>query len=267
MPVRATILALVDPKASELKPLYHPRLTAWGLVFWSVGALVAALVAWVIRLSELSHSWLDIAWSPPWAAWLVVLMTLVSGIGAASLIRPHPGLSGARVLRAAFGVALYLPLAWLIWYLYMRVDAGMALPVFGGDGPSERRVLVRLGIGVTMAMIILGLRPTARGLAMRSVVVRTGRVDRQSLLALLGAVGVAAVGDVLLLVTPEIHGPAAQALRSIEVVLVAVGSVLITIGLFGVAIDCVRLRPIIASRGIGITDILDDDRDGPGGER
>ena len=175
MPVRATILALVDPKASELKPLYHPRLTAWGLVFWSVGALVAALVAWVIRLSELSHSWLDIAWSPPWAAWLVVLMTLVSGIGAASLIRPHPGLSGARVLRAAFGVALYLPLAWLIWYLYMRVDAGMALPVFGGDGPSERRVLVRLGIGVTMAMIILGLRPTARGLAMRSVVVRTGR--------------------------------------------------------------------------------------------
>ena len=31
-PVRATILALVDPRASELKPLRRPRLTGWGLV-------------------------------------------------------------------------------------------------------------------------------------------------------------------------------------------------------------------------------------------
>lgn len=257
-PVRATILALVDPRAGELKTLSRPRLTAWGLIVWSMGALIAALAAWVIRLSELTDSWLDVAWSPLWTPWLVVLMTTISGLGSIVLIRPHKGVRGFEIVRAAGGVAFYILLVWLIWHLYFRIDAGKALPVFGPGGQSDTRVLVHLGIAVTMALIIMGLRPTARGLAMRSVVVRTGKVDRQSLLALLGAVGIAASGDVLRLAVPEMRGPVAQALRSSEVVLVAVGSVLITIGLFGVMLDCIRLRPILASRGVGITDILDD---------
>ncbi len=266
-PVKATILALVDPKAGELKRLTRPRVTAWGLVVWSVAALIAALGSWVIRLSELSLHWLDIAWSPPWTAWLVVLMTLVSGLGAVVLISPHAGMSPRRRLRTLGGVLAYLPLAALLWRLYMEIDAGKAKPVFGGLDDDTVRTLVRLGIAAALAMIILGLRPMARGLAMRSVVVRTGKVDRQSLLALLGAVGIAATGDVLRLLTGEMRGPLGQALQTGEVVLIAVGSVLVTIGLVGVTIDCVRLRPILASSGVGIADILDDEPRGSRGGR
>ncbi len=257
-PVRATILALVDPKAGELKVLTRPRLTAWGLVVWSIAALLAALGSWVIRLSELSLSWLDVSWSPAWMGRLVVGMTLVSGLGAMVLIRPYPALGRGRQVRAIGGVLAYIPLALLLWYLFMRVDSGRALPVFGAGGQDGVRVLVRLGIGAMLALVILGLRPTARALAMRSVVVRTGKVDRQSLLALLGAVGIAAAGDLLRLLTPEVRGPVGQALHTGEIVLVAVGSVLVTIGLVGIVIDCLRLRPTLARPGIGIADILDE---------
>ena len=258
-PVRATILALVDPKAGELKAMTRPRLTAWGLVVWSGAALIAALASWVIRLSELSLHWLDVAWSPSWTAWLVVLMTLASGLGSVVLINPHGGLSLLARVRALVGVLGYVPLTLLLWYLFMDVDAGKAKPVFGSVGDDTIRTLVRLGIAGALALIILGLRPTARGLAMRSVVVRTGKVDRQSLLALLGAVGIAASGDALRLFTGDVRGPLGQALQTGEVVLIAVGSVLVTIGLVGVLIDCVRLRPVLVSSGVGIADILDDE--------
>ena len=258
-PVRATILALVDPRASELKPLRRPRLTGWGLVLWSGAAVLAALGAWVIRLSELSLSWLSVAWSPSWAPVFVVGMTLLSCVGALVLLRPHEGLTASARVRAMIGVVAYGPLAWLIWRLYIHVDAGVALPVFGGGGASRERVLTRLGIALALGVVILGLRPVARGLAMRSVVMRTGRVDRQSLLALLGAVSISASGDVLHLLASGVRGPVSQALASMEMVLVAVGSVLVTLGLFGILIDCLRLRPTLSAPGVGITDILDDE--------
>ncbi|MFI4897887.1 MAG: hypothetical protein ACIARR_08680 [Phycisphaerales bacterium JB059] len=257
-PVRATILALVDPKASEFKPLRHPRRTGWGMVLWSVAALLAALGAWVIRLSELSLSWLKVAWSPSWMPVFVVGMTLLSGVGATVLLRPHAGLSVSARVRAMVGVIAYGPLAWLLWRLYIHVDAGVVLPVFGGAGASRERVLTRLGIALTLGVVILGLRPVARGLAMRSVVVRTGKVDRQSLLALLGAVAISASGDVLHLLGSGVRGPVSQALTSMEMVLVAVGSVLVTLGLAGIVIDCVRLRPTLEAPGVGIADILDE---------
>jgi len=257
-PVRATLLILVDPKASEFKLLRWPRLTAWGLVVWAVAALIATLGAWSIRLSELTLSWLHVAWSPDWVPWFVIGMALISGLASVVIVAPHGGVSRQERLRAAGGVLAYLPLTLLLWYLYAAVDSGKSLPVFGSGGQENTRVLVRLAIGATLALIILGLRPNARALAMRSVVVRTGRVNRQSLLALLSAVGVAALGDLLRLATTGVRGPFGQALHSSEIVLVAVGSVLVTIGLLGVTIDCWRLRPLLASPGVGITDLLDE---------
>jgi len=257
-PVRATLLMLVDPRAGELRPLRWPRLTAWSLVIWSGAALLAAASAWVVRLSELTHSWLNVAWSPPWVPRIVIGMALISGLASIILISPIRDTGVTRRLRAAGGVLSYVPLVALLWYLYAEVDGGRALPVFGPAGQETARVLVRLAIGAAMAMVILGLRPNARGLAMRSVVVRTGRVNRQSLLALLSAVGVAALGDILHLVTPGVRGPFGQALHSSEMALVAVGSVLVTIGLVGVTIDCVRLRPLLSAPGVGITDILEE---------
>ena len=42
--VRATILAVVDPHASELQPIRHPWPVAAGLVLWAASALVLASI-------------------------------------------------------------------------------------------------------------------------------------------------------------------------------------------------------------------------------
>lgn len=257
LPVRATILALVDPKASELEPLRAPRLTAWGMMVWSGAALLAGLGAWAIRIDELTRSKFSVSWTPGWAWAFVVGMTVVSGVAALVFISPHAHIPLGRRVRAIVGVGAYVPLAVLLWYLYARVDT-LALPVLGAEGMSDRRLLVRLVSGVIICVLILGLRPNARDLAMRSVVVRTGRVDRQSMLAMLAPVGIAAVGDVLQITCRDLRGPVGETLDLLSIVLIAGGSVLFTIGLAGIFLDCVRLRPIIRAPGVGIVDILDD---------
>ncbi|MEZ6242836.1 MAG: hypothetical protein R3B57_07305 [Phycisphaerales bacterium] len=259
LPVRATILAIVDPKADELKALTRPRTTAWGMLLWSGAALLAALGAWAIRLDELTYSSLAIAWNPGWT-WLgVLVMTGLSGVGAIVLIRPHARVPGAFRARAIVGTIAYVPLVALLWFLYARLDAGVVTPVLGAGGMSTPRIVTRLMIGAVLAIIILGLQPNARALAMRSVVVRTGRVDRQSMLALLAPVALAASGDLLQLIDIELRGPVGRTIHSAEIILVAAGSLLFTLGLFGIFIDCLRLRPIIETPGIGIADILDED--------
>ncbi len=262
LPVRATLLAIVDPKAEELAPLTRPGLTAWGMVLWSAAALVGALAAWSIRLEELTFSAARISWAPSWAPWVVIAAAVLSGAGAAVFIRPHAKVPAGLRLRAAVGVLAHIPIAILLWVLYAKIDAGVSLPVLGQDGMTAERVGARLALGAMLVVAILGVQPNARALAMRSIVIRTGRVDRQSLLALVAPLAIAAVGDVLHLIDFGVRGPIGRALHWTEVSLVAAGSVLFTIGLFGILIDCLRLRPIIRIPGIGITDVLDDERGG-----
>jgi len=259
LPVRATILAIVDPKADELEPLERPRATAWGMLLWSGAALLAALCAWAIRVDELSYSSVGVSWNPGWTRIGVPVLAAVSGVGAVVLIRPHARVPGAFRTRATIGALAYIPLTALLWFLYARLDAGVATPVLGAGGMSTPRIGARLAIGLLLAVVILGLQPNARALAMRSVVVRTGRVDRQSMLAMLAPLAMAAAGDLLQLADIDIRGPVGRAVRSTEIILVASGSLLFTIGLFGIFVDCLRLRPIIERPGIGITDILDED--------
>ncbi len=258
LPVRATLLAIVDPKADELEPLMFPRLTAWGMVIWSAAALLAALGAWAIRLDELTFSWLALSWAPGWTWLAAVGLVALSGIAACVFVRPHAHVPTRLSVRAIVGVLGHLVLAVLIWYLYARVDAGELRPVLGDAGMTPERVIVRLAIGLALVVAILGVQPNARALAMRSIVIRTGRVDRQSMLALLAPLAIAASGDLLQLLDIELRGPVGRAVHSTEIILVAAGSLLFTLGLFGILIDCLRLRPIIQTPGIGITDILEE---------
>src|SRR5688572_28786068 len=96
--IRATILAVVDPFASELQPIRFPRIIAILINMWTGGALFAALLAWLPIVYDLLNA----------AGWrlarpdinVALLASLaVSGIGALGLIRPH-----ARV--GTFGPAL-----------------------------------------------------------------------------------------------------------------------------------------------------------------
>jgi hypothetical protein len=83
-------------------------------------------------------------------------------------------------------------------------------------------------------------------------------VDRQSLMALLASFGVAAVGDAMHVAAALWGGGAADLVATLGTVLVAVGSVLIGVGVTNMVLDARRLWPVIVRPGVGLVDVLED---------
>ena len=254
--VRATILLAVDPEAEELAPLRRPVLTATALVVMAWAALAAVLGVWAMRLGELMAMLFD-GW--PRGVGLRGPTVLALALGAAAcpaLVRPHARVPRWVSVRAIAGVIAYVPLVVLFWHLHTRYDP-VRMPVYTGlgFGGIERSVL-RLAIGGLAAAVIWGLWPAATGLIARSVVIRQNRVDTQPMSAMVVSLGIAAAGDVLRLggeLTPLLRGEIPSILVT---VLIAVGSFLFTLTLIGLAIDTLRVRPVLVRPPISLTDVL-----------
>lgn len=257
LPVRATILSIVDPKAEQLAPLIFPRFTGMGLVMWSTGGLLAILMVWVLRLSELSRDLLDLQWKPWWIPWLGLVGILVSGVGALAMIRPNHRVRRAVAIRAAIAAGCYGPLLLIYYTIYSRIDLLSPSPLLSPGASSLSRSVLRLMLFICIAVIIWGLRPNAVGLAIRSVVVRTGRIDRQSMYAVLVSFLVAAIGDALHLLGAVIGGAIGDVLSALQIVLVSLGSVLLTVGMINIVIDTIRLYPVLVRPGVGLSDIFE----------
>jgi hypothetical protein len=113
-PIRATILARVDPRARELQPVHTPRLTAGLLVVWSVSALAAAVFAWVPRVVEALNR-LEYGIEPPrWAPLAVAGLVAWSMGGAVGLVRPQRSIALRDRALAIGAWLLYLPLLYVI---------------------------------------------------------------------------------------------------------------------------------------------------------
>lgn len=261
--VRATILLAVDPHAEELRPLRRPVLTSTALVVWAWGALLAVLGVWATRLSELLVVVYD-DW-PATGGFGGVVSALMACSAAASpaLIKPHDGVPGPTTRRAVLGVAATVPLVALFGYLHTIHDP-VRLTGYVTYGPAGiDRSLLRLAIAGLAGVAIWGLWPSATGLIARSVVIRQNRVDTQPISAMLVSLGIAAAGDLL-----RIGGAAVPVLRGdvasiLETVLVAVGSFLFTLTLIGLAIDTLRVRPVLVRPPIGLVDVLGASADDP----
>lgn len=253
-PMRATLLAVVDPRASELQPIRHPRLVAAGVVVWSMAALAATMSEWGVRLLMLidsSHSWFG-------PGSLVRLLSpglaLVSGVGAAMLIRPHPGVPRSGQVMAGIGAGLYLPLA-----AVLAIAAHLSLPQ---PSPGEWTIAARGGfdglLGTAQSLLLIGilvlLRPNARLLAARSILMREGMVDRQTMRAVAASLSLCVVGHLLGVLAADSISMELPALMGGA--LVAIGNLLFLMGLIGIAIDCLRMRRVIASPPLSPADLL-----------
>jgi hypothetical protein len=243
-PVRGTILATVDPLAKELSPITMPTATAAGVILWAGSLLVAAAAVLALRLEEVVRAMEGpdlvateaVRRVPGWAV-------AAAAVFAVAFVRPHAKISVLNSLAAGLACAAHLPLAYLMWQIFNVVDAASATPYVAIDptwGPV--RSMLRLGCAACMAVIILGIRPNGRLLVSRSLLMRTGRVDRQTLLVILAAVGLASLGDALRLAGPGLRTDQSDLIAGLGGVVIAVGSLLILIGLVGVFIDVVRLR-------------------------
>jgi hypothetical protein len=61
----------------------------------------------------------------------------------------------------------------------------------------------------------------------------------------LGVLAIIVSGDIVLLASSSTAGPIEEQLRQVGRLIILVGSTLFTLGLVGVAIDCIRLRPVL----------------------
>ena len=150
---------------------------------------------------------------------------MVSWVGAVALIRPHRQTPRRNAILAIIGLAAYAGVIAGYVYIHMIHDPLQSDPAYTIPGVvAPLRSLARLVMGACLIVAILGFRPNARLLAARSLVLRTGRVDRQPMYALAGAVGVAMLGDVGHLLLVLVSGVPLDVLWAASSLLIAVGS-------------------------------------------
>jgi hypothetical protein len=265
-PVKATVLAVVDPRATELRPMRFPVFTAAGVLAWAFGALAAAACIWVLRVEAYLPAGTVPPWGERWLTRLIVAFAALSGAGAIALVAPHDGISWRGRALAVLGVVLYVPLLVTLSNIHLSIDAMLGDP-YRGNPPDGVRLLQRLMAQAILVAITLALRPNARLLVARSMLLRTGRVDRQTLLALAAVLGVSMLGDLLLWFSIVSSGPIGDLLNQAGRLLVLIGSMLFTIGLLGVAVDCWRLRAVIVAPPLSLANVLGNDPEAASGQR
>lgn len=257
--VRGTILATVDPSAEELQPMPAPMLTAAGLIAWSFGAFFGVAFSWIPRLLDVLER---VGWggtrfirTPEWIGEATIASICVSALGSLALVRPTRNTRWWGMLLALLGVAAYAPLAYSVWRIQEVIDPGAAPPYLVG-GPQPERLMMRALLNGSLLVILLSLRTNARVLVERSLALRTGRVDRQTILAMALVVIVAGAGDGLwgwsVFVTPSMQ----DALQDSGSVLVAVGSLLFTMGVASGMQDSLRIARAILSPAPGLRQVL-----------
>lgn len=263
--VRATILALVDPHADELRPIRHSRLVALGLLLWSGAAFLAAIISWYVVLASAAQAWrgpgapmrgglFALPWPVPWRSVTICVSWSIwlSGVGALmSLVRPHAGLGRVNIALASLGVAAYVPLGWVATRLLDATSQQRMLSTAEWwSGPADRQLL-RLALGLLLMVVLVGLRPNARALVARSLAMRTGRVDRQTMLVMAGVVALMLASDALGLLGARLAATRTDSqgdmLQTFASAGLLVCGLLLTLGIAGAMIDCVRIaRAVLA---------------------
>ncbi len=257
-PVRVTVLAVIDPYASVLQPIRFPRATAVGIVVWSCAALGAALLTWGERAIDVFAVWTGESGGSGALAWTATALIVASGLGATSLIRPHGRLPMWKSAAALCAVVLCFVSAVLYWKLHAQYDRVHTRPFVEGPTGEATRTWMRLLCTGVLAAVVLGLRLNARELAARSLVLRMGRADRQTMLAMAAALGVAGLGDVVMLMGLRTSGAMSSVADMLGIVLIAVGSMLFTAGLAGVAVDCLRIASVIVKPARSMEEMVGD---------
>lgn len=263
--VRATILYKVDPQAEEFRPIPKPRFLAASLVAWSLGGLTAGLACWALRLGDALERVLGWQGSVAWAAWVALGGVAVSWVGAIGLIRPVPGTPPFKIAVASTGAAAYAILLWAMAQILLVVDPLRAVPYLDSP-PGFERALLRLAESSSMVVILLGMRPNARDLVKRCMVMRTRRVDRQTLLGMAAVAAGTMIGDGLHVLASRAGADQAELLAVVGTVVIALGSSLLTLGLVGAVVDCWRIAGAVLIPSPSLRQVLGEETpEGAGG--
>lgn len=254
-PVAATVLAVVDPLAAEIQPIAHRWLVAIGLLAWSWLAAGAVLAMWGLRLFEVLNM------PRPAALERGVLVVVpaflaLSCVGLAAIIRPHGSIPKAWSLAAAGAVLTAGSVAVGTTLLLWKFDGVGGRPYFGPFEPTPARELFAGAISVLTAVEAALARQNFHVLLARSHLLRTGQVERQTLRAVILCSLAAACGHVMHAMAPLLQPHIGDVVMIAGTCVVGVGSLLLTLGLIGVAIDCRTLLTVILSPPLRLADVM-----------
>ncbi|CAN5780457.1 hypothetical protein BH11PLA1_BH11PLA1_19720 [soil metagenome] len=264
--VRATILAVVDPMADELQPVGWPRSVAAGLVAWTGFLLLGTVLAWRVALTPLIGVWSDARLEavPPAWAWIVAACFFAAGAGSIALWKPQDGTRPWMAALAMTSTLCTIPLGFEAHSAILH-SRGVTLRAVSELWRADwSTTFTRLGLA-GLLLAILGLaRPAARVLVARSLAIRLGRVDRQTLLAMMAALVIAAAGDILGALGTAPHGPgggssSGETLQNVGAVLLLGGGALFTLGLVGALVDSVRVARAIIAPSPGVRHVFGAD--------
>ncbi len=250
-PVAATLLTVIDPQATELQPVRRPYLISAGMVVWAVGALGAATLAWVVRLAEAFSALGPVAWVPGW----ISICLAVCGVGGLALVRPHGRIPRSSRWAAMAACVGCWALAWTTWKILGEIDGPGARPYLSGTEWSSRWAW-KLVETALIGAVVLGFRPVFHVLQARSHLMRSGRMERQTLRALLASTVVIMCGDLVQAAIRELQPSWAEIATNGAICVTGVGSLLLTAGLFGVGMDVRRLLPVIIEPPLSLNDVL-----------
>ncbi len=257
--IRATILHTVDPEADELKPITQRHAVSIALVLWAAGGLAAVLGAWAPRIA-------DIIWRidparthaiPDWAPRLQLLGIAASGIAMLILIRPVRLVPLRESALAAFAAILYIPLYITQSSILSAIDPLRSAPYLI-EPALARRIELRLLSTACIITILLAFRPTARRLVRRSLALRTGRVGRQTILAMTAALVITAAADGARLLSLSLAPGPASIVEFFAKIAILLGSAMFTLGFVSALIDCWRIRRAIMIPSPSLRQVLGD---------
>lgn len=270
LPVRATLLAIVDPLAPELSPVHRPRLRVAALSLWAAAGVFLVVLTWGLRLDDamtvLSNGSRQLRWLTPIGSAAVI----AAGLGTLGFVGATAAATRRLCLTALLASVLHVPLAWLYWQIHVLQDAMFPLPYFDAAYGGERgadRALFALAFNGLLAVIVVLLRPSARLLVKRSAVLRRKAVDRQALLMLIASLTIASVGQLLLFLSMTSLWVAPEGLGSLGTVMVGLGSVLLTMAATAAVYDTCLLMPVVLRRPRSLEDVFMPSRDRRGTRR
>jgi len=255
--VRATILYKVDPRAEEFQPIRLAKLRATCLILWPLGALLAAVVFWILRTQDVLVGTAGAATRQlNWLGGLGVGFAALSGIALIPLLHPSRGTPIWKGVLATLAFLAYIPLVWTLRALVLRDQAASVSLPYVGSPIDAPRYLLRLMIDGWCILILLSFRPVARELVKRSLALRTGRVDRQTILGMAAVFVLIGVGDVLAIVAAS-QGTRMAALPLISTVIIGVGSVIVTFGFVSAVIDSWRIGRAIVTPSPSLRQVIE----------
>ncbi len=250
--VRATILYNVDPHADEFQPLHTPRFSAACLSLWPAAALLACLASWAWRVDDivevLSGSATGVGRVVADIEWYAAAL---SGLSLLGIIRPAKGLAWWKSAAVVMAILAYVPLLWCVARI-QQIDAVRGVAYFSSALHNDR-VALHMLMTICMGFIFAAVRPVARDLVRRSLALRMGRVDRQTLLVMVGVSGLVLLGDALRWFAGNNDVPQVMAVGTL---IVAVGSLFLTLGIASATVDGWRIGAAMRSPAPGMRQIV-----------